>query len=150
MIPASRAATATPGLKEGLVHISKLDKKRTEKVEDVCNVGDEMKVKFLGFDEKGQIALLETYLSVNDFKYTHKLYLLDDYNQFADTLSFFVLYYVSYNFSQRFHMSSGSTSAKSWSFSKYNKYNPKWREIHFPNENFFGKTNLFNNSYGDK
>ena len=98
-----------------------------------------------------QIALLETYLSVNDFKYTHKLYLLDDYNQFADTLSFFVLYYVSYNFSQRFHMSSGSTSAKSWSFSKYNnKYNPKWREIHFPNENFFGKTNLFNNSYGDK
>jgi len=43
--------------KEGLVHISKLDKKRTEKVEDVCNVGDEMKVKFLGFDEKGRMNL---------------------------------------------------------------------------------------------
>ncbi len=97
-----------------------------------------------------QIALVETYLSVNDFKYTHKLYLLDDYNQFADILSFFVLYYASYNFSQRFHMSSGSTSAKSWSFSKYNnKYNPKWRETHFPDENFFGKTSLINNSYGD-
>ena len=43
--------------KEGLVHISKLDKKRTEKVEDVCNVGDEMKVKFLGIDEKGRMNL---------------------------------------------------------------------------------------------
>ena len=36
--------------KEGMVHISKLDKKRTEKVEDVCNVGDRIKVKFLGVD----------------------------------------------------------------------------------------------------
>lgn len=97
-----------------------------------------------------QIALIETYLSVNDFKYAHKLYLLDDYNQFADTLSFFVLYYASYNFAQRFHMSSGSTYAKSWSFSRYNdKYNSKWQEKHFPNENFFGKTSLINNSYGD-
>ncbi len=43
--------------KEGLVHISKLDKKRTEKVEDVCKVGDEMKVKFLGVDEKGRMNL---------------------------------------------------------------------------------------------
>jgi len=43
--------------KEGLVHISKLDKKRTEKVEDVCNVGDEIQVKFLGFDEKGRMNL---------------------------------------------------------------------------------------------
>ena len=43
--------------KEGLVHFSKLDKKRTEKVEDVCNVGDEIKVKFLGFDEKGRMNL---------------------------------------------------------------------------------------------
>ncbi len=43
--------------KEGLVHISKLDRKRTEKVEDVCNIGDEIKVKFLGFDEKGRMNL---------------------------------------------------------------------------------------------
>ncbi len=43
--------------KEGLVHISKLDKKRTEKVEDVCNVGDRIKVKFLGTDEKGRLNL---------------------------------------------------------------------------------------------
>ncbi len=43
--------------KEGLVHISKLDNKRTEKVEDVCNVGDKIKVKFLGIDEKGRYNL---------------------------------------------------------------------------------------------
>ena len=43
--------------KEGMVHISKLDKKRTEKVEDVCNVGDKIKVKFLGTDEKGRYNL---------------------------------------------------------------------------------------------
>ncbi len=97
-----------------------------------------------------QIALVETYLSVNDYKYTHKLYLLDDYNQFADTLSFFVVYYASYNFAQRMHMSSGAVSEKAWSFSKYaDKYNPKWHETHFPDENFFGKTSLINKSYGD-
>ena len=43
--------------KEGMVHISKLDRKRTEKVEDVCNVGDRIKVKFLGTDEKGRFNL---------------------------------------------------------------------------------------------
>ena len=43
--------------KEGMAHISKLDKKRTEKVEDVCNVGDRIKVKFLGQDEKGRYNL---------------------------------------------------------------------------------------------
>ena len=43
--------------KEGLVHISKLDNRRVEKVEDVCQVGDTMTVKFLGNDEKGRINL---------------------------------------------------------------------------------------------
>lgn len=90
-----------------------------------------------------QIALIETYLTVNDYKYTHKLYLLNEYNQFADILSFFVLYYANYRFANRMHMSIGSYSEKSWSISKYNdKYNPKWRETHFPNENFFGKISL--------
>lgn len=90
-----------------------------------------------------QIALVETYLSVNDYKYTHKLYLLDEYDRFADTLSFFVVYYASYRFAKRMHMSKGPASEKAWSFSKYaDKYDPKWRETHFPNENFFGKTSL--------
>ena len=56
IIPIGAFVEFAPG-KEGLVHISKLDKKRTEKVEDVCNVGDTMKVKFLGVDERGRMNL---------------------------------------------------------------------------------------------
>lgn len=91
-----------------------------------------------------QIALIETFLNTTDYKYYHKLYVLEDYNRFADTLSFFVLYCSNYYFSKRFHMTKGSYSVKSWNFSKYNnKYDPKWRETNFPDENFFGKTSLF-------
>ncbi len=43
-----------PG-KEGMVHISKLDKKRVAKVEDVVSVGDEIKVMSLGIDDKGRL-----------------------------------------------------------------------------------------------
>jgi len=42
---------------EGLVHISKLDHKRVEKVEDVVTVGDELLVKAIEFDEKGRLNL---------------------------------------------------------------------------------------------
>jgi len=42
-----------PG-KDGLVHISRLDKKRVEKVEDVVTVGDMIWVKFMEIDEKGR------------------------------------------------------------------------------------------------
>jgi polyribonucleotide nucleotidyltransferase len=45
-----------PG-KEGLVHISKLDTKRVKKVEDVVNVGDEIKVKVIEIDKQGRINL---------------------------------------------------------------------------------------------
>jgi polyribonucleotide nucleotidyltransferase len=45
-----------PG-KDGLVHISKLDKKRVNKVEDVVNIGDEIKVKVIEIDDKGRINL---------------------------------------------------------------------------------------------
>lgn len=45
-----------PG-KEGLVHISKLDKKRVGKVEDVVSVGDEIKVKVIEIDDQGRINL---------------------------------------------------------------------------------------------
>lgn len=56
IIPIGAFVEFAPG-KEGLVHISKLDNKRTEKVEDVCNVGDTMRVKFLGVDERGRLNL---------------------------------------------------------------------------------------------
>lgn len=45
-----------PG-KEGLVHISRLDVKRTERVTDVVNVGDVVKVKVLEIDDKGRLNL---------------------------------------------------------------------------------------------
>ncbi|MBQ5442966.1 MAG: S1 RNA-binding domain-containing protein, partial [Oscillospiraceae bacterium] len=41
-------------VKDGLVHISRLDKKRVEKVEDVVTVGDMIWVKFMEIDEKGR------------------------------------------------------------------------------------------------
>ncbi|CBZ04247.1 polyribonucleotide nucleotidyltransferase [Clostridium botulinum] len=45
-----------PG-KEGLVHISKLDFARVEKVEDVVSVGDEILVKVTDIDNQGRINL---------------------------------------------------------------------------------------------
>ncbi len=45
-----------PG-KDGLVHISKLDKKRVAKVEDVVNVGDEVVVKVVEIDKMGRVNL---------------------------------------------------------------------------------------------
>ncbi len=45
-----------PG-KEGLVHISRLDVKRTQKVEDVVNVGDSIIVKCIEIDDQGRINL---------------------------------------------------------------------------------------------
>jgi polyribonucleotide nucleotidyltransferase len=45
-----------PG-KEGLVHISKLDTKRVEKVEDVVKIGDEIMVKVMEVDKQGRINL---------------------------------------------------------------------------------------------
>ena len=56
IIPIGAFVEYAPG-REGLVHISKLAKTRTEKVEDVCNIGDEVRVKFLGIDEKGRANL---------------------------------------------------------------------------------------------
>ena len=56
IIPIGAFVEIAPG-KEGLVHISKLENRRVEKVEDVCAVGDAMRVKFLGADEKGRLNL---------------------------------------------------------------------------------------------
>lgn len=43
--------------KEGLVHISQLDRKRVAKVEDVVNIGDEVMVKVTEIDRQGRINL---------------------------------------------------------------------------------------------
>jgi len=45
-----------PG-KDGLVHISELESRRVEKVEDVLKVGDVIPVKVISVDEQGKISL---------------------------------------------------------------------------------------------
>lgn len=45
-----------PG-KEGLVHVSQLDINRVNKVEDICNVGDQIQVKVTEVDGQGRINL---------------------------------------------------------------------------------------------
>jgi len=45
------------GAKDGLVHISQLAPRRVQKVTDVVREGDKVKVKLLGFDERGKVRL---------------------------------------------------------------------------------------------
>jgi polyribonucleotide nucleotidyltransferase len=51
------------GQKEGLVHISEMSVKGAAKVTDVVNEGDEVKVKFLGFDSRGRAKLTMKFVS---------------------------------------------------------------------------------------
>jgi polyribonucleotide nucleotidyltransferase len=45
------------GAKDGLVHISQLSKERVNKTTDVVKEGDKVKVKLLGFDDRGKVRL---------------------------------------------------------------------------------------------
>jgi polyribonucleotide nucleotidyltransferase len=45
------------GARDGLVHVSELASKRVAKVSDVVNEGDTVKVKLLGFDNRGKVRL---------------------------------------------------------------------------------------------
>ena len=45
------------GQRDGLVHISQLAPQRVAKVTDVVNEGDTVKVKLLGFDDRGKVRL---------------------------------------------------------------------------------------------
>jgi polyribonucleotide nucleotidyltransferase len=45
------------GAKDGLVHISELAPQRVAKVADVVKMGDQVKVKVLGFDDRGKVKL---------------------------------------------------------------------------------------------
>ena len=45
------------GTKDGLVHISELQDARTEKTTDICKEGDMVKVKVIGFDDRGKVKL---------------------------------------------------------------------------------------------
>jgi polyribonucleotide nucleotidyltransferase len=45
------------GPKDGLVHISELAPKRVNKTSDVVSEGQTVKVKLLGFDDRGKVRL---------------------------------------------------------------------------------------------
>ena len=45
------------GAKDGLVHISELSNERVNRTNDIVNVGDQVKVKVLGFDDRGKVKL---------------------------------------------------------------------------------------------
>lgn len=45
------------GAKDGLVHISQLSGQRVQKTSDVVKEGDKVKVKLLGFDDRGKVRL---------------------------------------------------------------------------------------------
>ena len=45
------------GAKDGLVHISELSNRRVNRTTDVVKVGDKVKVKVVGFDNRGKIKL---------------------------------------------------------------------------------------------
>jgi polyribonucleotide nucleotidyltransferase len=45
------------GAKDGLVHISQLAQRRVQNVKDVVKEGDKVKVKLLGFDDRGKVRL---------------------------------------------------------------------------------------------
>ena len=53
ILPIGAFVEIAPG-HDGMVHISKLENHRVEKVEDVLQLGDMTWVKFMGFDEKGR------------------------------------------------------------------------------------------------
>ncbi len=45
------------GPKDGLVHISEMREERVSKTTDVCKEGDNVKVKVIGFDDRGKVKL---------------------------------------------------------------------------------------------
>lgn len=54
--------------KEGLLHISQIDTKRTEKVEDVLKIGDKVRVKVTEIDRQGRINLSRKVLLIEEEK----------------------------------------------------------------------------------
>jgi polyribonucleotide nucleotidyltransferase len=55
-VPFGAFVEISPG-KDGLCHISELEMKRVEKVEDVINEGDTVLVKVIAIDSEGKVKL---------------------------------------------------------------------------------------------
>ena len=56
--------------KDGMIHISKLDTKRVEKVEDVVKIGDELEVKVSEIDSQGRINLIRNDITYDNASFT--------------------------------------------------------------------------------
>ncbi len=56
IVPFGAFVEILPG-KDGLLHISELDRRRVEKVEDVVRLGEEVEVKVIGIDREGKVRL---------------------------------------------------------------------------------------------
>jgi len=56
IVPFGAFVQILPG-RDGLLHISEIDKKRINRVEDVLHLGDEIDVKVIGIDKEGKIRL---------------------------------------------------------------------------------------------
>lgn len=87
-----------------------------------------------------QIALAETYLVSIDGKHNHKLYLLDEYEAYADILSLLLLHHVNHTFTKSLFAQKSTMRSFVFTISAYKQmYDPAWRERHFPKENFWGR-----------
>lgn len=56
IVPFGAFVQILPG-RDGLLHISEIDRKRINRVEDVLHLGDEIDVKVIGIDKEGKIRL---------------------------------------------------------------------------------------------
>ena len=56
IIPIGAFVELVPG-KDGMIHISKVENRRIDKIEDVLNIGDMTWVKVTEIDEKGRVNL---------------------------------------------------------------------------------------------
>jgi len=71
-----------PG-REGLVHISEMEWRRVEKVEDVCKPGDVMKIKLIKIDDQGRFDFSRKALLLKPEGYVER----PTYSQPSDTRS---------------------------------------------------------------
>ena len=65
IIPIGAVLELLPG-KDGMLHISKLSNERVEKVEDVLNIGDEVKVRVANIDSQGRVNLVRADMVIED------------------------------------------------------------------------------------
>lgn len=88
-------------------------------------------------DDETQIAQVDTFLTSQNGCFSHKLYLLDDYDDLARILLLFVLYYDNFEYTYRGKYFLGKSYEIKYSFSKYeHKYNVDWKLNNFYDERF--------------